>query len=124
MHKLLYIALAGGLGALARYGLGGLVHRYWQAPFPLGTVVVNLTGCFLFALFWGLAEERMAISSELRLVVLTGFMGSFTTFSTFIFESGMLAQDGQWIFAALNLAGQNILGLAALAMGLAAARFI
>lgn len=124
LYKLILIAAAGGLGALARYGLGGLVHRIWDASFPWGTLVVNLSGCFFFALFWALAEQRLAISLEARLMVLTGFMGSFTTFSTFIFETGMFMRDGQWVMALANLVAQNLMGLVALLLGFAVARLI
>ena len=124
MFKLVLLGLAGGLGALARYGIGGAVHRVMGAGFPWGTAAANLIGCFLFGLIWSLAEERLMISSQVRLIVLTGFMGSFTTFSTFIFESGMFVRDQQWFLALANLAGQNILGLAALAAGFALARLV
>lgn len=123
MLNLVLIACAGGVGALCRYGLAGLVHRVLGPTFPWGTFVVNVVGCFFFGVVWALAEQTLLISSQARLVVLTGFMGAFTTFSTFIFESGMLFQDGQWFFGLFNLAGQNLLGLAALFLGMAAARF-
>lgn len=122
MQNLLWIAAAGGVGALARYGLGGLVHRLWGPSFPWGTFTVNILGCFMFGLVWALAETRFAISGQMRLIVLTGFMGSFTTFSTFVFESGMLLRDGQYLLAAANMIGQNLVGLLALFLGLALAR--
>ena len=122
MQNLLWIAAAGGMGALARYGLGGLVQRLWGFSFPWGTFAVNIAGCFLFGLVWALAESRFAISGQVRLIVLTGFMGSFTTFSTFVFESGMLLRDGQYLYALANMIGQNLVGLVALFLGLALAR--
>lgn len=122
MQNLLWIAAAGGAGALARYGLGGLVHRLLGPSFPWGTFMVNILGCFLFGLIWALAETRLAISGQVRLIVLTGFMGSFTTFSTFVFETGMLLKDGQYLFALANMLGQNLVGLVALFLGLALAR--
>ncbi|MCB2188987.1 MAG: fluoride efflux transporter CrcB [Deltaproteobacteria bacterium] len=120
--KLLWLALAGGLGALARYGLGGLVQRLLPGGFPWGTAGVNLLGSFLFGLIWSLAAERAAISAELRLIVLTGFMGAFTTFSTFMFETSELLRTGQWLWAFCNVAGQCLLGLAAVFAGWALAR--
>ncbi|MGD9124588.1 MAG: fluoride efflux transporter CrcB [Desulfarculaceae bacterium] len=124
MTKLLLIAAAGGLGTLARYGLGGLVHRVLGMTFPWGTMAVNIVGCFTFGLVWYLAESRMLISGQIRIIVLAGFMGAFTTFSTFIFETGMFLRDGQWLTAILNVAAQNIVGLAALLLGFAVARLI
>jgi CrcB protein len=122
LNKLILIALAGGCGALARYGLGGAVHRLLGAGFPWGTAAVNLVGCFLFGLVWSLAEGRFAVSGEARVIVLVGFMGAFTTFSTFIFETGGLLREAQWAMAIANLALQNTVGLMALWMGMALAR--
>lgn len=92
------------------------------ASFPYGTFVVNVTGCFLFGLAWALFENRFVLAGTARIMVLTGFMGAFTTFSTFAFETSMLLRDGQWVLAFLNLAGQNLLGLSAMFGGLALAK--
>ena len=116
------IALAGSLGTLARYGLGGLVHRLVPWPFPWGTIAVNILGSFLFGLVWALAQERSMISAEARIIVLAGFMGAFTTFSTFMFETGELLRNSQWALAAGNLLLQNLLGLVAVFAGWALAR--
>lgn len=112
------IAVAGALGAVSRYGLSGLVHRWYGGEFPFGTFIVNIAGCFLFGLIWPLAEERLMISSELRTVILVGFIGSFTTFSTLIYETSGLLRDSQWLMAAANLGGQVIVGLLALSLGI------
>lgn len=122
--KLLLIALAGGFGTLARYGLSGLVQRMTGATFPWGTFVVNVAGCFLFGLVWSLLEERLAVAGQWRAIVLIGFMGAFTTFSSFAYDSAGLMRDAQWGLAALNVIGQNALGLACLFLGLAAGRSI
>ncbi|MBU1274724.1 MAG: fluoride efflux transporter CrcB [Proteobacteria bacterium] len=124
MSKLLLIALAGSLGTLARYGLGGLVHRLLPWPFPWGTLTVNLLGSFLFGLVWSLAQERFIISAEARIIILAGFMGAFTTFSTFMFETGELLRDSQWALAAGNLLLQNLVGLVAVFAGWALARVL
>ncbi len=89
------------------------MHRMLPWPFPWGTLTVNLAGSFLFGLVWALATERSVISGDVRIIVLAGFMGAFTTFSTFMFETGELIKDSQWLLAAGNLAIQNVLGLAA-----------
>ena len=122
--KLLLIALAGGFGTLARYGLSGLVQRMTGATFPWGTFVVNVAGCFLFGLVWSLLEERLAVAGQWRAIVLIGFMGAFTTFSSFAYDSAGLMRDPQWGLAALNVIGQNALGLTCLFLGLAAGRSI
>ncbi len=112
------------MGTLARYSLGGLVHRLVPWPFPWGTITVNILGSFLFGLVWALAQERSLISGEARIIILAGFMGAFTTFSTFMFETGELLRNSQWALAAGNLVLQNLLGLAALFAGWALARVL
>jgi len=122
--KILLIALAGAAGTLARYWIGGLVQRSSGSGFPWGTFAVNMTGCFLFGLVWSLAEERMVVSAEARIVILVGFMGALTTFSSFIFETGALLRDSQWALAFGNVALENIAGLALLFLGFAAGRLL
>lgn len=124
MGKLLLIGLAGAVGTLARYGLSGLVQRLGEFSFPWGTMTVNLLGCLLFGLVWAWAEGRLIITGEVRTIILVGFMGGFTTFSSFAFETGMLLRDGQWLPALANVAVQNLVGLAALALGILAGRAI
>jgi CrcB protein len=122
MQKLLLIGLAGALGALARYGLGGLVQRYAGVTFPWGTFVVNIIGAFLFGFIWSLVEQRLVISVDTRVIILSGFLGAFTTFSSFMFETSSLIGEAQWGLAVLNVVGQIIVGLTAMFLGLAAGR--
>jgi CrcB protein len=124
MSKIALIALAGACGTLCRYWLSGLVYDVMGRDFPWGTWAVNITGCFLFGLVWILSEERGLLSAQARILILTGFMGAFTTFSTFIFESGGILDDGQWLKLALNLAGQNVVGFAALYLGTGLGRIV
>lgn len=118
MHKLLFIALAGAVGTLCRYWLSGIAYTLLGRNFPWGTWAVNILGCFLFGLIWTLIEERGILSAQLRVIMLVGFMGAFTTFSTLIFESGELLRNAQWLRLFLNLGGQNIFGFVALFLGL------
>lgn len=122
MTKLLLVASGGALGALCRYGLSGFVHRFLPADYPFGTTAVNVLGCFLFGLVWIMADERYLIRAEGRIFLLAGFMGAFTTFSTYIFETGQLMRNFQWLYAGLNLTCQIILGFLALTLGMAAGR--
>lgn len=124
MTKILLIALAGAVGTMCRYWLSGLAYDLLGRDFPWGTWAVNILGCFLFGLVWILAEERGILSAQARILILTGFMGAFTTFSTFIFESGAILNDGQWLKLALNVGGQNIVGFAALYLGTGLGRII
>ncbi len=121
-RKLLWLAGAGALGTLARYGLAGLVQRLHDGGFPWGTLVVNALGCFLFGIVWTLAEERLVIGGELRLVVLVGFMGAFTTFSTYAFETSAMLRDAEWMLAAANALSQNVLGIICFFLGVAVGR--
>ncbi|MFP5221499.1 MAG: fluoride efflux transporter FluC [Acidobacteriota bacterium] len=116
-RKLLLIAFAGAAGTLARFWLSGAVYRLLGTDFPWGTWAVNVLGCLLFGLVWVLSDERFAISGETRLIVLVGFMGAFTTFSTYVFESAQLATGGEWLRMSLNLLGQNVAGFAAFLLG-------
>ena len=123
-QKLLLIALAGSAGALARYGLGGLVQRWTAAGFPWGTAVVNAAGCFLFGLIWTVAGERTGMSEEARVIILVGFVGAFTTFSTFIFDTHALAADARWLWAAANVGLHMFVGVATLLGGVALGRVV
>ena len=77
IQKFVWLAIAGGLGTLARYGLAGFVHKINGESIPWGTAIVNLTGCFVAGMIWMLFENRWTVSTEVRTLVLVGFMGSF-----------------------------------------------
>lgn len=124
MHKILMLAVAGTCGTLARYWLSGAVYGIMGREFPWGTAAVNLLGCLLFGLIWVMADERQVLGAEARLVILVGFMGAFTTFSSLIFETGELMRGALWARAALNLVGQNILGFVAFAIGATIGRLV
>lgn len=123
-QKLLWLALAGAFGTLARYGLSGLVQRFTGISFPWGTLAVNVAGCFLFGLIWTVIEERHLMSPLLRPILLIGFMGAFTTFSSFAFETIELMRDSQWLRAGVNILAQNGVGLTALFLGIVTGRTI
>jgi len=116
-EKLIYLALAGALGTLARYGLAGFVHRLNGVSFPWGTVTVNILGCFVAGFVWGLLENRWVLPPHLRTAVMVGFFGAFTTFSTFILETTELMRSSEWLLAMGNLLLQNGAGLIALIVG-------
>ena len=122
--RLLLLVIAGSAGTLCRYGLSGLVQSGVGARFPWGTLAVNLTGCLLAGLLFGLFESRWGLSGEARTIVFIGFLGAFTTFSGFMLETSELARDAQWLSAAANLVMQNGLGAIALYAGLVASRLV
>lgn len=117
--KLLLLAFAGALGTLARYGTGLLVERHATGFFPWPTFTVNMIGCFLFGAFYAFAEERTGWTGDTRLIVLTGFMGAFTTYSTFAFHTASFMRESQWLLVASNLLVQNVLGVALVLAGVA-----
>ncbi|MDQ7031295.1 MAG: fluoride efflux transporter CrcB [Desulfonauticus sp.] len=124
LRRVFLIFLFGGSGALSRYWLSGLVHKILGHNFPYGTYLVNIFGCFLFGLIFQLAEQNLLISPEMRIVILTGFMGAFTTFSSFIFECAQLFRDGQFVLGLLNLFGEITCGLFCLYFGYSLAKLI
>lgn len=120
--KMLLLAAAGACGTLARYGLGGLAQRIAGAGWPAGTWVVNILGSFAFGVVWILGEQRGLLGAEARTVLLVGFMGAFTTFSTLSFETVQMLREGQWAAAVLNAAGQVVVGVTAALLGMAVGR--
>ncbi|OGQ60554.1 MAG: chromosome condensation protein CrcB [Deltaproteobacteria bacterium RIFCSPLOWO2_02_FULL_53_8] len=120
--KILLIALAGALGTLARWWISGAAQKAAGGVFPWGTFAVNMLGCFLFGAIWSAAEERMLIGPVARIVILSGFMGAFTTFSSYMFETAALMRDSQWLYAFGNIALQNITGIIFIALGFALGR--
>jgi fluoride exporter len=123
--KLLYLAAAGDLGTVTRVGLAALVEKTFKASFPIGTLVVNISGCFAAGFLWSLFEHRWTVPPEMRTVVLMGFMRAFTTFSAFMLETHFLLKVSSWPLTMVNILLQNTMGLAALFGGVfLAARFI
>lgn len=120
---ILVVALGGALGAMARYGLSGWVQGLMNTTFPLGTLVVNVVGSFLlgFALY---LLESTAPTTEVRSFVTIGFLGAFTTFSTFSYEAVVLLQGGEWTRGGLYVGGSLVLGLMGILMGLGLGSFV
>ena len=117
LFKLLIVGLGGFIGAVARYSLSGLIHRYWTTGFPVGTLIVNVLGCFVIGGFLYYVESRAALPPTLRLFAGIGILGAFTTFSTFGYETAQLIGERQMWYAALNVLGNMVLGLVAVWLG-------
>lgn len=124
MTQFLYISVGAILGANLRFLAGLWASRLLGAGFPFGTLLVNVAGCLLIGLFYGLGETRITITPELRLFVAIGFLGAFTTFSSFGNETVNLVRSGDLALALLNVAGNNVLGLLAVLGGAALARLL
>lgn len=107
------VGSGGFVGAVFRYGLGGLVHRRASlTTFPYGTLAVNLLGCLLIGVIAGLAESRQLFGPEFRRFVLIGLLGGFTTYSTFGYESFAMMRDAEYFRAVVNIGVHVILGVA------------
>ena len=113
MYKLLLIAAFGAGGSLLRYGLGTLIQRSAGTAFPLGTVIVNVIGCFAIGFLNALFLSKFAVREEWRVAILVGLLGGFTTFSSYAWESVALSNNNQVGLAVLNITLSNVVGLAA-----------
>lgn len=122
MTKLMLIATGGALGALARYGLAGLTYRLLGEGFPWGTLVVNVGGCLAIGFTWAFVERAPA--PTLAPLLLTGFLGAFTTFSTFSLETLHLFRVGAVGPGLANIVASNGLGLLAVGLGFLLARLL
>lgn len=119
-----WIALAGAAGAVARYAVGDLVMRGRDTVFPLGTLVANLSGSFLLGFAFALLTDRFLVSPALRTAVTVGFLGAYTTFSTFSLETLRLLEDGAYGLGLANVGLSVLGGLVAAWLGLVAGRAI
>lgn len=117
-----YIAAGSAIGGVSRYLLGGWLQRQTGGTFPIGTLVINITGSFLLGLILRYAVETPTLTPEARAFLTIGFCGGYTTFSTFSYETVALMEDGQWPRAALYVALSVGLSVLAAFLGFAAAR--
>ena len=109
--KIFLIALFGAIGTLARYGLQGVVQVRMGTTFPYGTLLINLTGCFLLGLIGQFTLNRMVISPDWRVAIAVGFFGGYTTFSSFGWETAKMLEDGEWMRASTYVGASVIVGL-------------
>lgn len=118
MINILIVGIGGFIGSIARYLLGGWIHRLLNnAWFPYGTLVINICGCFIIGFLNGLSESSGVFSPETRLFIFIGILGGFTTFSSFGYETFALFRDGEWLASIANITLQIILGLCAVWFG-------
>jgi CrcB protein len=124
MQNYLVIGIGGFFGAVTRYAVSLWIGQKWGRSFPLGTFFVNVSGSFLIALVMSLLTERFMANPQWRLFLAVGFLGAYTTFSTFELETGSLLRDGEWLIAVLNVVFSVIAGFIALKIGEVVAKTI
>ena len=117
MANIFIIGIGGFLGAISRYGVALWIGQRWGRNFPLGTFVINVSGSFLIGLLMSLFTERFMVNPQWRLMLVVGFLGAYTTFSTFEYETGALMKDGEWLIAGLNVVLSVFAGFVALKLG-------
>jgi len=118
MSKIFIVGIGGFIGAVLRYLMSGYVQNLTRSnTFPIGTIAVNITGCFLIGMVSQLVASQANLSAEIRLLVMVGLLGAFTTYSTFSYETMNLLQDQKIFLALLNIGIHLILGLAAVLLG-------
>ncbi len=118
MNQVLAIAIGGALGALSRYWVVGLVSSLFSRAFPFGTLTVNIVGSFLIGLCYVVIVEKLAVAAEWHAILMVGFIGAFTTFSTFSLEALMLMQEGRVPVAALYILSSVLVCLLAVMSGM------
>jgi CrcB protein len=124
MIACLFVGAGGFLGAVARYVLAMWIGQRWGRSFPLGTFFINISGSFLIGFLMSLLTERLMINPQWRLFLVVGFLGAYTTFSTFQYETGNLIKDGELFVAMLNVVSSVIVGFVALKLGEVLAKII
>ncbi|MGC1417577.1 MAG: fluoride efflux transporter CrcB [Candidatus Acidiferrum sp.] len=122
MGKYLMVGIGGFLGAVARFWLGGYISEKMGTRFPYGTFVINCTGCFLIGFIITLMAERTHWSPNWRYLIPIGFIGAYTTFSTFEYETFRAIQDGEVLIAFLNVAASLAVGFLAVWLGVIVGR--
>lgn len=120
---IMLVGIGGGAGAISRYLLSGWIN-VWFGPGPLAIFVVNVTGAFLLGFFMTLTQDRFIVAPDMRRLVAVGYLGGYTTFSTWTYETMQMVQNGDYLRAGLNGVGSLVVGLVAVYLGIVAARLV
>ncbi len=122
MNRYAWIAIGGALGAIARYQMTVAIQSRVALGFPLGTFLVNVSGCLAMGIVATLLADRLAIHANWSFAVPIGFIGAYTTFSAFEFETFRAVSDGSWLIGGLNVLASVVVGYIALWLGVVLAR--
>lgn len=120
----LMIGIGGAFGAVARYALSTWISQKYLYTFPWGTFIVNILGCFILGVVYVLGVENLMLSTNTRLFIAVGFLGAFTTFSTFSLETLNIIKSGDIKIALINSIGSLVVGLLAVWLGMILTRFV
>lgn len=124
MREVLFLAIAGALGTLSRYGLSGMAHRISGVGFPFGTLLVNVLGSILVGFIMQMGLNTDLVPRSLRMIVTVGFLGAFTTFSTFSYETAKYLEGGAWLSGVINITANLGLSILAALVGIILARMV
>ena len=124
MKNLLLVGLGGGIGSILRYLCQKWFSENYPQPFPWGTFLVNLLGCFLIGVIYAASEKSTALTPQTRLFLVAGFCGGFTTFSTFAFENMNLLRGGDVSYFLIYTIGSVMLGIAGVFGGVAVMKLL
>ena len=121
MKLIWYVAIGSALGGVARFGLSGFIQQRAGPGFPMGTLVINITGSFLLGMLMRYTLQSEIVSPEVRTMLTTGFCGGYTTFSTFTYETAVLLEDGEYSRASLYIGASVLVALLGMFLGFALA---
>ena len=124
IKNILLVAIGGSVGSIFRYLCQKWVYQFYPHPFPWGTFLVNVAGCFLIGIFYSVSEKSNILSPEWRLLLTTGFCGGFTTFSAFAFENVTLLRSGDLIYFVIYILASVLLGIVAVLAGIAVIKLL
>jgi CrcB protein len=124
LKNILIVGFGGGIGSIARYLCQKYMYEWNPHPFPFGTFLVNILGCFIIGLVYGLSERGNLLTPEWRLLLATGFCGGYTTFSSFAFENVNLLKNNDFLYFGLYAGGSVILGISFTFFGMAILKLI
>ena len=117
MEKWIYLIIGGIVGTVSRYGMAGMISEKMGAGFPWGTTAVNITGCFVIGFLDVIFEKKFLLSPNYRLLLMTGFCGAFTTFSTLMLETSNLLKENEFLYAFGNVMISFGIGFAVFKLG-------